>query len=89
MILAAGTIHSPKLLMLSGVGKAKALRSLGIDLVENLPGVGQNLQDHAAASVVYRSAHPLPSGVRTKAGELSMPRNAISLWKWSDMYCEP
>ena len=36
-----------------------------------------------------RSAQPLPSGARTKAGELSMPRNAISFWKWSDMYCEP
>src|SRR5712671_4631367 len=37
VILAAGTINSPKLLMLSGVGEAKALRSFGIDLVENLP----------------------------------------------------
>src|SRR5690242_16022521 len=36
-----------------------------------------------------RSAQPFPSGARTKAGELSMPRNAISLWKWSDIYCEP
>ena len=36
-----------------------------------------------------RSAQPLPSGARTKAGELSMPRKASSFWKWSDMYCEP
>src|SRR6202047_3570956 len=43
VILAAGSINSPKLLMLSGVGEAKALRSLGIDVVENLPGVGGNL----------------------------------------------
>jgi len=46
VILAAGSINSPKLLMLSGIGEAKALRSLGIDVVEDLPGVGQNLQDH-------------------------------------------
>ena len=46
VILAAGVINSPKPLMLSGVGEAKALRSLGIDVVENLPGVGENLQDH-------------------------------------------
>src|SRR6201981_1438739 len=46
VILTAGSIHSPKLLMLSGVGEAKALRSVGIDLVENLPGGGQNLKDH-------------------------------------------
>ena len=35
------------------------------------------------------SAQPLPSGARTKAGELSMPRKPISFWKWSDMYCDP
>src|ERR1700681_2686097 len=46
VILAAGTINSPKLLMLSGVGDARALRSFGIDVVENLPAVGANLQDH-------------------------------------------
>jgi len=61
VILAAGTIHSPKLLMLSGVGKAKALRSLGIDLVENLPGVGQNLQDHVLLSgVVFKYKGKMP-----------------------------
>jgi choline dehydrogenase len=55
VILAAGSIHSPKLLMLSGVGEAKALRSLGIDVVENLPGVGENLQDHVLVSgVVFK-----------------------------------
>jgi choline dehydrogenase len=52
VILAAGAINSPKLLMLSGVGEAKALRSYGIDVVENLPGVGGNLQDHVLVSGV-------------------------------------
>src|SRR6201998_3032007 len=61
VILAAGAIHSPKLLMLSGVGEAKALRSLGIDLVENLPGVGQNLQDHVLLSgVVFKYKGKMP-----------------------------
>src|SRR5438067_12831435 len=47
--------------MLSGVGKAKALRSLGIDLVENLPGVGQNLQDHVLLSgVVFQYKGRMP-----------------------------
>src|SRR5258707_10631757 len=50
VVLAAGTINSPKLLMLSGVGDAKALRSFGIDVVEDLPGVGGNLQDHVLLS---------------------------------------
>jgi choline dehydrogenase len=61
VILAAGAIHSPKLLMLSGVGDAKVLRGLGIDLVQNLPGVGENLQDHVLASGVvftYRGKMP-------------------------------
>ena len=52
VILAAGAINSPKLLMLSGVGDAKALRSLGIGVIENLPGVGMNLQDHVLVSGV-------------------------------------
>src|SRR5882672_11933215 len=61
VILAAGAINSPKLLMLSGVGEAKALRSLGIDVVENLPGVGDNLQDHVLVSgVVFKYKGKMP-----------------------------
>jgi len=61
VILAAGAIGSPKLLMLSGVGEAKALRSLGIDVVENLPGVGENLQDHVLVSgVVFKYKGKMP-----------------------------
>jgi choline dehydrogenase len=61
VILAAGAIHSPKLLMLSGVGEAKALRSLGIEVVEDLPGVGQNLQDHVLLSgVVFKYKGKMP-----------------------------
>jgi choline dehydrogenase-like flavoprotein len=61
VILAAGAIHSPKLLMLSGVGEAKTLSSLGIEVVENLPGVGQNLQDHVLLSgVVFKYKGKMP-----------------------------
>jgi choline dehydrogenase len=61
VILAAGTINSPKLLMLSGVGEANALRSLGIEVVENLPGVGENLQDHVLLSgVVFKYKGKMP-----------------------------
>jgi choline dehydrogenase len=61
VILAAGTINSPKLLMLSGVGEAQALRRLGIDVVENLPGVGENLQDHVLVSgVVFKYNGKMP-----------------------------
>jgi choline dehydrogenase len=55
VILAAGTIHSAKLLMLSGVGNATELRKWGIVPVANVRGVGQNLQDHVLVSgVVYQ-----------------------------------
>jgi len=61
VILAAGAINSPKLLMLSGVGDAKALRGLGIDVVENLPGVGENLQDHVLTlGVVFKYKGTMP-----------------------------
>jgi choline dehydrogenase len=61
VILAAGAINSPKILMLSGVGEAKALRNLGIDVVENLPGVGENLQDHVLLSgVVFKYKGKMP-----------------------------
>ena len=61
VILAAGSINSPKLLMLSGVGEAAALRKMGIDVVENLPGVGENLQDHVLLSgVVFKHKGKMP-----------------------------
>ncbi|MDP8986557.1 MAG: choline dehydrogenase [Pseudomonadota bacterium] len=46
LILCAGPINSPQLLKLSGVGPVAELRALGIDVVHELPGVGENLQDH-------------------------------------------
>jgi choline dehydrogenase len=61
VILAAGAVHSAKLLMLSGVGDADKLRKLGIESVANLKGVGQNLQDHILGSgVVYQYKGKMP-----------------------------
>jgi choline dehydrogenase len=61
VILAAGTIHSAKLLMLSGVGDVTRLQKLGIKPVANLRGVGQNLQDHVLVSgVVYQYKGKMP-----------------------------
>jgi choline dehydrogenase len=61
VILAAGTIHSAKLLMLSGVGDATQLRKLGIKPVADLRGVGRNLQDHVLVSgVVYLYKGKMP-----------------------------
>lgn len=57
VILAAGTFNTPQILKLSGVGPADELRSFGIDVVSDLPGVGSNLQDHYEISTVieYKS----------------------------------
>jgi choline dehydrogenase len=55
VILSAGTIGSPHLLMLSGVGEAAHLKAHGIALVSDLPGVGQGLQDHVVASLRFGS----------------------------------
>jgi choline dehydrogenase len=55
VILAAGAIGSPQLLLLSGVGPAEQLRSVGIDVVHDLPGVGENLQDHPFLTLVWET----------------------------------
>jgi choline dehydrogenase len=59
IILCSGAIGSPQLLQLSGVGDAAELRSLGIDAVADLPGVGQNLQDHLEVYIQYASKLPV------------------------------
>ncbi|WP_226004514.1 GMC family oxidoreductase [Natrinema salinisoli] len=53
VVLSAGAINSPQLLLLSGVGPADHLAEHDIDVVEDLPGVGRNLQDHLQAGVGY------------------------------------
>jgi choline dehydrogenase len=55
IILSAGAICSPHLLMLSGVGPQDQLRSFGIPVVHHLPGVGQNLRDHPYCNVTWRT----------------------------------
>ena len=58
IILAAGAVNTPKLLLLSGVGPAEDLRDLGIDPVRDSPAVGRNLQDHFDVSLIYRTTVP-------------------------------
>jgi choline dehydrogenase len=61
VILSAGTIHTAKLLMLSGIGDAAALKKLGIKSVADLRGVGRNLQDHVLLSgVVFQYKGTMP-----------------------------
>lgn len=55
ILLAAGSLQTPQLLMLSGIGDGKALHAMGIPVVHDLPGVGQNLQDHPDFVFKYRA----------------------------------
>ena len=59
VIVSAGAFDSPKLLMLSGIGDAKQLQTMGIETVVDLPGVGQNLQDHILVPVPYEATQNL------------------------------
>ncbi|KXF90841.1 choline dehydrogenase [Phaeobacter inhibens] len=59
VILAASSLNSPKLLMLSGIGPAKHLAEHGIDVVVDRPGVGQNLQDHLEFYFQFASKQPI------------------------------
>jgi choline dehydrogenase len=58
VILSGGSINSPQLLMLSGVGPAEHLRAVGVDVVVDLPGVGLNLQDHLGTFLRYEITGP-------------------------------
>ncbi len=61
VVLAGGSFGSPKLLLLSGIGPAAHLREVGIDVVNDLPGVGQNLQDHLLTFAIYEAKKAVPS----------------------------
>ena len=52
-IMAAGAIHTPQILQLSGIGERKLLKKKGIRTVANVPGVGNNLQDHLFVPSVF------------------------------------
>ena len=61
VVLAAGVVGTPAIMMRSGLGPGAALTALGIAVRRDLPGVGQNLQDHLlAAGNLYRASKPLP-----------------------------
>jgi choline dehydrogenase len=59
VVVSMGTIHTPKLLMQSGIGDEAELKRLGIPLVQHLPGVGRNFQDHFMAPCVWEASAPI------------------------------
>jgi choline dehydrogenase len=62
VILCGGAINSPQLLQLSGIGNAAELKELGITPVADVPGVGENLQDHLEVYIQYASKQPVSIG---------------------------
>jgi choline dehydrogenase-like flavoprotein len=67
VILAAGTYLSPKILMLSGIGEGDALKAHGIRVIQHLPGVGRNLQDHASCPFFYETKNRQAYGISVLA----------------------
>jgi len=72
VVLCAGALHSPQLLLLSGVGDAAELAALGIEVRHHLPGVGRNLHDHLASPVHMLTDVPTSYGLSWRA----LPRDA-------------
>ena len=76
-ILSAGSINSPKLLMLSGIGPVQDFNRFGILPVLDLPGVGRNLQDHVNVNIKYESLQPI-----TTTSSLKFYRKALIAIRW-------
>jgi len=72
VILAAGVVNSPQLLMLSGIGDPEALAEHGIATIAAVPGVGRNLQDHIAAAADYRRREAGPFARALRADRLAL-----------------
>jgi choline dehydrogenase len=73
VLLSAGAIHSPQLLQLSGIGPAKLLSQHGIPVVADLPGVGENLQDHLQIRLIFECTGPTTNDqVRSWFGQFKM-----------------
>lgn len=100
VLLCAGALQSPQLLLLSGIGPAQHLQAMGIPVVQELPGVGANLQDHAIVPMSWRMHPGTPSLNRSlrgigivaalaqymlqRKGPMAMPASEFAAWFSSD-----
>ena len=78
VILSAGSIGSPQILMLSGVGPEPILQNAGVNVVLNLPGVGQHLQDHIVTEIVWSTDQPTAGSLEEANSNGSPPTDATS-----------
>ena len=100
VILAAGSIGSPQILQLSGIGPSELLRQHGVEVVHDLPGVGENLQDHLQIRTIFKVNHTVTLNQRVnspfgkalmgleylffKTGPLTMPPSQLGAFAKSD-----
>jgi choline dehydrogenase len=78
VVLCAGAIGSPQLLLRSGIGGADALRSLGIEVVADRPSVGANLHDHAVVYTSHASPAPLPTSLYNNGEAYAALRSSLA-----------
>ena len=76
-VISAGPFNGPKLLMQSGVGPAAHLREFGIDIVHDLPGVGENLMDHQISAIQMECKAPV-----SLYEHLNLPAQALAALRW-------
>ena len=88
VIVCAGAVGSPHLLLLSGIGPAAPLRALGIDVVTDLPGVGHNLQDHPVVLACYATPEPLARS-RYNHGEMYAALRSPLAGTYPDLHLFP
>jgi choline dehydrogenase len=86
IVLSLGAVHTPKVLMQSGVGDDEELRRFGIDVVQHLPGVGRNVQDHVVfAACIWEYEKPLLA--RNNAAEATLFWKTDSSFDTPDLQC--
>ena len=78
VVLCAGTVQTPQILMLSGIGPGEHLKEMGIDIVKDAPGVGGNYHDHVAAPMHMETDDSTSYGLTPKA----LPRDIVHLFQY-------
>lgn len=89
IILSAGAIASPQLLLCSGIGAAAHLQDVGVPLVHHLPGVGENLRDHPQVSVTWRTHPDYEQDARNPRLQLTLRYTATDSPLRNDMLLHP
>jgi len=78
VVLSAGTVQTPQILMLSGIGPAAHLKEMGIEVVKDAPGVGANYHDHVASPIHMETSNPTSYGLSWKV----LPRDVFHLLQY-------